>query len=185
MKKVIAFFLIAVVAMVAVFAAEEFISLTDTVQLSAVRPEFTNIGFYESNTEFTDKAADIAWGNTDEPESTTYYLHMESNNPGAFDVKIYATGMTRDGDQKDVVPLKIQVQDDDSHDFKMAMGAEDADDNGTEKTDTSGQPITIENFIKKGYGMRSETKSVTFSANFKGASAGSYYGYATVVAAAK
>ena len=184
MKKVIAFFLIAVVAMVAVFAAEEFISLTDTVQLSAVRPEFTNIGFYESNTEFTDKADDIAWGNTDKPESTTYYLHMESNNPGAFDVKIYATGMTRDGEQNDVVPLIIQVQDDVySHSFNTAMGAEDAD--GTEKMDATGQPITIENFIKSGYGMRNETKSVTFSANFTDASAGSYYGYATVVAAAK
>lgn len=185
MKKVIAFFLIAVVAMVAVFAAEEFISLTDTVQISAVRPEFTNIGFYESNTEFTDKANDIAWGETDDKETTTYYLHMESNNPGAFDVKIYATGMTRDGEQKDVVTLEIKVEGDsvDSHDFRMAMGSEDA--GGTDKTDTSGEPITIENFIASGYGMRDKTKSVTFSADFSGASAGSYYGYVTVVAAAK
>ena len=188
MKKVVAFFLIAVVAMVAVFAADQ-VSTRDTVQISATRSTYTDIAFYEKSGEYSVKAPDIQWGVTDGEKTTTYYLYMKSNNTGAFDVEIYATGMTRAGSTDDVVSLMIQIGEEPSvsgeYEFnKAAIESDDGDDDGTIKTDKNGHPIEIANFIVAGNGMRDNSTAVTFSADFSNASAGSYYGYVTVVASA-
>lgn len=190
MKKVIAFFLIAVVAMVAVFAADH-VSTRDTVQISATRSTYTDIAFYANEGGYSEQspAPEIEWGVTDGEKTTTYYLYMKSNNTGAFNVKIYATGMTRDGSADDVVPLMIQIGKEPSvsgeYEFnKAAVESVDGDDDGTIKTDKNNYPIEIPNFISAGNGMRNNSTAVTFSADFSDASAGSYYGYVTVVASA-
>lgn len=186
MKKVVAFFLIAVVAMTTVFA-DDHVSLTDTVQISATRSTYTDIAFYEKSGEYSVKAPDIQWGVTDGEKTTTYYLYMKSNNTGAFNVEIYATGMTRDGSANDVVPLMIQIgiepDASDKYEFNKAADGNEAE-NGTDKTDKNNYPIKIANFIVAGNGMRDNSTAVTFSADFSNASAGSYYGYVTVVASA-
>lgn len=179
MKKFLAVFLIAVVAMTTVFA-DDHVSLTDTVQISATRPAYTDIAFYSSSDFSGAKADDISWEEAEGGKSTVYYLYMVSNDPREFDVSIYATGMTRDGAQNDVVPLTITIDKVD-YVFDKARGAEDYD--GTEKTDVNNNPIKIS--FGAGNGMRSITKAIGFSADFTNASAGNYYGYATVVAAAK
>lgn len=190
MKKVIAFFLIAVVAMVAVFA-DDHVSTRDTVQISATRSTYTDIAFYANEGGYSeqDPAPDIQWEETDGPETATYYLYMKSNNTGAFDVEIFATGMTRDGSADDVVSLMIKIGEEESasgeYEFnKAAVKSSDGDADGTDKTDKNGHPIEIENFIVAGNGMRDNSTAVTFSADFSNASAGSYYGYVTVVASA-
>lgn len=188
MKKVISFFLIAFVAMTTVFA-DDHVSLTDTVQISATRPAYTDIAFYATEGSYSDKAPDIQWGETDGKKTTTYYLYMKSNNTGAFDVEIYATGMTRDGSTDDVVPLMIKIGEESDasveHEFNTAADEGDNATNGTDKVDKDGNPIEIPNFIVAKNGMRDNYTAVTFSADFSDASAGSYYGYVTVVAAAK
>lgn len=185
MKKVVAFFLIAVVAMTTVFA-DDHVSLTDTVQISATRPAYTDIAFYATEGSYSDKAPEIQWGETDGEKTTTYYLYMKSNNTGAFDVEIYATGMTRVGSTDDVVPLMIKIGKEhdtgDEYEFNKAADESDNATDGTDKTDKEDNPIEIANFIVAGKGMRDNSTAVTFSADFSGASAGSYNGYVTVEA---
>lgn len=190
MKKFVAIFLIAVVAMVAVFAVDQG-SMTDTVKISATRSPYTDIAFYENEGGYSEQgpAPDIQWDVTDGEKTTTYYLYMKSNNTGAFNVEIYATGMTRDGSTDDVVPLMIQIGKEPSvsgeYEFnKAAVASVDGDADGTDKTDKNGHPIEIAHFIVAGNGMRDNSTAVTFSADFSNASAGSYYGYVTVVASA-
>ena len=178
MKKVVAFFLIAVVAMVVVFAEPNY---KDTLTITVTREAETDIGFYESS-EAVVKLGKIEWDDIgeDQPVATKdCWLKMKTNEPKAFQIRIFATGMTRDTDPNDIVPLNI-AYDGETHIFKSTADGIDPT-TGTSNSDVEGNAIVFGRGAVNGMDD-TFSKQLTISADFANASAGSYTGYVTVEA---
>lgn len=179
MKKFLAVFLIAVVAMSAMFADEK-----ATVKITARRNGFVDTGFYKtSDTSYATKVTGVDFGeNIDGSVSENLNFLAKTNNPGAYYVKLYATGLGRIyAEDGDVVPLNVTL-DGETYSFTAVPNIDDAT-YGTSDYAPLYSPLVME--IPAGSKIRQLTKTVGLSADFSNATAGSYHGYVTIEASAK
>ena len=176
MKKFVAIFLIAVVAMAAVFAEQE----TSTVTLTATRKGEIDCGFYHADDDsYKSKVTSHPFNDVTGKVSVPLTLYVMTNYPSDCTVQIYATGFGRDGVAGgDVVPLTMELNE---KEFKFT-GVPNGNDpsTGTNQHAPYAVPLTI---VLEGQNTAHDLeKDVVISADFSSATAGSYSAYVTVVA---